>query len=138
MLHNESRKLLLQAWDKSHNAKEVAKNFSVDSSTVYRLVERRDRTGSYETRTNLRGRKPALSQAKKQAIINLVQEQPDITINEMIEQLSLNVCDETVRRTLVKAGYTYKKKSLHAREQERPRCPKQKEPMERSYHWVQC
>ena len=137
MLHNESRKLLLQAWDKSHNAKEVAKYFSVAVSTVYRLVERRDRTGSYETRTNLRGRKPVLSQEKKQAIINLVQEQPDMTINEMIDQLNLNVSDETVRRTLVKAGYTYKKKSLHAREQERPRCPNQKESMDRRYHRVQ-
>jgi len=119
MLHNEARKLLIQAWDKTHNAKEIAKYYSVDISTVYRLVKRRDQTGSYETRTHQRGRKPALSQDQKQAIINLVQEQPDITINEIIDQLHLKVSDETVRRTLIKAGYTYKKKSLHATEQER-------------------
>lgn len=62
MLHNEARKLVLESWDKTHNAEEIAKYFSVNKSTVYRLVERRDRTGSYETRTNLRGRKPALSE----------------------------------------------------------------------------
>ena len=63
MLHNEARKLVLEAWDKTHNAREIAKYFSVNESTVYRLIEERARTGSYETSTQLRGRKtiPALS-----------------------------------------------------------------------------
>ena len=50
MLHNEARKLVLEAWDKTHNAREIAKYFSVNESTVYRLIEERARTGSYETR----------------------------------------------------------------------------------------
>ena len=37
MLHNEARKLLIQALEKTHNAKEVAENFSVNRGTVYRL-----------------------------------------------------------------------------------------------------
>lgn len=41
MLHNEARKLALEAWDKTHNAKEIAKYFSVNESTIYRLVEER-------------------------------------------------------------------------------------------------
>lgn len=137
MLHNEARKLVLEAWDKTHNAEEIAKYFSVNKSTVYRLVERRERIGSYETRTNLRGRKPALSKEQRDAIIQLVQEQPDITIHEILEQLHLNVCGETVRRTLLKAGYTYKKKSLHAKERERPRCPGEKKVLEREYCLLQ-
>ena len=39
MLHNEARKLVLEAWDKTHNAKEIAKYFSVNESTIYRFVE---------------------------------------------------------------------------------------------------
>ena len=62
MLHNEARKLVLEAWDKTHNAKEIAKYFSVNESTIYRLVEERTRIGSYETRTYLRGRKPILTE----------------------------------------------------------------------------
>ena len=50
MLHNEARKLVLEAWDKTHNAREIAKYFSVNESTVYRLVEERARTGSYDER----------------------------------------------------------------------------------------
>ena len=37
MLHNEARKLLIEAWNKTHNAKEIAECFSVNTSTVYRL-----------------------------------------------------------------------------------------------------
>ena len=38
MLHNEARKLVLEAWDKTHNAREIAKYFSVNESAMYRLV----------------------------------------------------------------------------------------------------
>lgn len=62
MLHNETRKLLIAAWDKTHNAKEVEKCFSVNPSTVYRLEKQMRETGSVETRGSQRGHKPALSQ----------------------------------------------------------------------------
>ena len=40
MFQNEARKLLIKAWNKTHNAKEIAECFvcfSVNTSTVYRL-----------------------------------------------------------------------------------------------------
>ena len=37
MLHNESRNLLIQAFEKNHNAKQTAQDFSVSEWTVYRL-----------------------------------------------------------------------------------------------------
>ena len=37
LLHNEARKLLIEAWNKTHNAKKIAERFSVNTSTVYRL-----------------------------------------------------------------------------------------------------
>lgn len=37
MLHNEARKLLMKAWNKTHNTKEAAECFGVNASTVYRL-----------------------------------------------------------------------------------------------------
>ena len=126
MLHNEARKLVLEAWDKTHNAKEIAKYFSVNQSTIYRLVEERARTGSYETRTQLRGRKPILTEKQHQDILELVQKQPDITMKEIIGS-------KAVRRFLIKQGYTYKKKSLHAKEQERPRCAGKAQRMDRKH-----
>lgn len=46
MLHNEARKLLIEAWNKTHNAKEIAECFSVNTSMVYRLEKRMRETGS--------------------------------------------------------------------------------------------
>ena len=133
MLHNETRKLLIDAWNKTHNAKEIAEYFSVNTSTVYRLEKRMRETGSVETRVSLRGRKPALSQTDIQKIDQLIRAQPDITIHEIQEGLQLHVSDETVRKAVLKLGYVYKKKSLHAPEQERPRCQGQKGGMEKTY-----
>ena len=138
MLHNEARKLVLEAWDKTHNAREIAKYFSVNESTVYRLVEERAHTGSYETRTQMRGRKTILTEKQHHDILELVQEQPDITMKEIVETLHLPVGDEAVRRFLIKQGYIYKKKSLHAKEQERSRCAEKTQSMDRNYIWCKC
>ena len=66
MLHNEARKLILEGYDKGIRVKELAKCFSVNNRSIYRLLKRRDETGSYETQTNLRGKKPKLSDAEGQ------------------------------------------------------------------------
>ena len=57
MLHNEARKLILEGYDKGISVKELAKCFSVNTCSIYRLLKRRNETGSYETQTNLRGKK---------------------------------------------------------------------------------
>ncbi len=88
-------------------------------------------TGSVETRVSLRGRKPALSQADIHKTDRLIQMHPDITIHEIREKLRFHASDKTVRKAAVKLGYVYKKKSLHASEQERPRCQGQKGIMEK-------
>ena len=61
MLDNEARKLILEGYDKGISVKELAKCFSVNTCSIYRLLKRRNETGSYETQTNLRGKKPKLS-----------------------------------------------------------------------------
>ena len=75
MLHNEARKLLIQALERSHNVREVARNYCVNRSTVYRPKKRLDETGSIETRTHLRGRKLALTPEEVENINQLVKSQ---------------------------------------------------------------
>ena len=72
MLHNEARKLILEGYDKGVSVKELAKCFSVNTCSIYRLLKRRNETGSYETQTNLRGKKPKLSDADAKAVRNLL------------------------------------------------------------------
>ena len=81
-------------------------------------------------RTNQRGRKPLLSQEDLSNIDKTIQEQHDITIDEIIKKLNLNASNETVRTAVIKMGYTYKKKSFHASERERSRCKNEKKKMD--------
>ena len=92
----------------------------VNTSTIYRLRKQMELTGSVETRISLYGRKCIFFNDDSIHIDNLIQQQPDITINEILDTLQLKVRDETVRKAILKLGYVYMKKSLHASEQERP------------------
>lgn len=99
MLHNEARKLLIQALEKTHNAREVAENFSVNRGTVYRLKRQLEETGSIETRTYLRGRKSALSREDIRNIEQLLKEKaaPESLIGLLEKQSSVQTEIETER-----------------------------------------
>jgi len=95
--------------------------------TVYRLAEQKAKTGSVALRVSQRGRKRILGSKELSAIAQAIERQPDITLAELIEQLDLKVGIETVRRALQAMGY--RRKKIHACEQERPRCTGQEERM---------
>ena len=132
MLHNEARNLLVEAYEKTHDAKGIALAYGVSVPSVYRLAEQKARTGSVDLRVSKRGRKRVLVQEDLENIARAVDEQPDITLSEIVEKLNLPVGIETVRRRLRAMGYRRKKKMIHASEQERPRCAGK----ERRMEWV--
>lgn len=122
MLSNEARKTIIEAHEKGHKSKELADIFGVDVSNINKLIRQYKKTGSYELRTHERGRKPTLSEEDKKNIATLIMENPDITINEIIEKLNLNLKNEAVRKAVRKMGFVRKKKSIHASERDRSRC----------------
>ena len=61
------------------------------------------------SRTNKRGRKPSLLLEDLLNIDKAIQQQPDITIKEIIEKLDLHVTNETVRKAVIKMEYVYKR-----------------------------
>lgn len=48
MLHNEARNLLVEAYEKTPDAKGVALTYGVSAPTVYRLAEQNAKTGSVD------------------------------------------------------------------------------------------
>ena len=132
VLHNEARNLLVEAYEKTHDAKAVALAYGVSVPTVYRLAEQKAKTGSVDLRVSERGRKRVLTPEDSERIAKAIDSQPDITLSEIVEKLGLPVGIETVRRRIQAMGYRRKKKMIHASEQERPRCAGQ----ERTMEWV--
>jgi len=100
---------------------------------VYRIVKQYRETGSVEVRTSLRGRKAKLSQEEINQVNAALQKQPDITLGELVEQLHLHISPSRLGRIVrEKLGYSFKKKVIHASEQERPRCAGKARSMERT------
>ncbi len=132
MLHNEARNLLVEAYAKTHDAKTVALAYGISVPTVYRLAEQKAKTGSVDLRVNKRGRKQVLTPEDLERIAKAIDDQPDITLAEIVEKLELPVGIETVRRRILAMEYRRKKKMIHASEQERPRCAGQ----ERTMEWI--
>ncbi len=133
MLHNESGEFLVKMYQRTHDAEETAKTFEISQRQVYRIVKQYRETGSVEVRTSQRGRKPKLSQEEIEQVNATMQKQPDITLGELIEQLHLNISQSRLGRIVrEKLGYSFKKKVIHASEQERPRCAGKAGSMERT------
>ena len=132
MLHNEARELLVEGYARTHDVEGIAAAYGISKWTVYHLSHQKRVTGSVMLRTSQRGRKQLLSEEDKRQICECIDQKPDITINEIREQLGLAASYPTVARIVHGMGYTVKKKSLHASEQERPRHPNQTYTMERT------
>lgn len=122
MLNKEVREMIVKAYERTHSAREVAEIPGIHRSTVHRLVKQMRETGNVEPKTKNSGRHSLLSETDMENIRKTVEEQPDITIDEIIEKLHLSVCNETVRKAVIRLGFVYKKKSFYASERERLRC----------------
>lgn len=72
MLSTEVRELMVKAYEKIHNATEVARNFSVSRTTVYDHVKRMRETGTVALQTDKRGRKPILNQQQLNEIADAI------------------------------------------------------------------
>ena len=122
MLHNESRALAVDAYEKTHDAKRVSEDFGICERTVYKLIAQKRKTGTVELRLHTRGRKKKLSEDDLAAIRKLIEAQNDITINEIRDALNLTASYSTVERAVRAMGFRLKKKTLHASERDRHRC----------------
>lgn len=132
MLSNETRKRLVEGYERTHNAKMIAQAYGVSEREVYKLAAQMRETGSVDLRTSNCGRKAKLSGEELERVDKAIREKPDITFGELIEELKLNISESRLGRIVrEKLGYSLKKKVIHASEQERPRCAGKAKEVER-------
>ena len=120
VISNDIRKSIINAWDIGLSPKIMKDIFEVSVRSVYNIVNRNNKTGSYEhlPLTNS-GRKSKLSEEQKQQIKARIKEQPDITLECLISELDLPISVSALCRQVKKWGYRVKKKQLHPKEQKR-------------------
>ncbi|WP_292493351.1 IS630 family transposase [Mesorhizobium sp.] len=121
-LSGDLRSRVLKASDEGMSARQAAARFGVGVSSAIRWIARA-KIGELAPRPQGRRRASSLD-AHEAFIVGLIEERKDITLNEMVERLSaehsVRISRSALSAWLRGHGWTFKKKSAHALEQDRP------------------
>jgi transposase len=118
-LSNDLRQRILDAVDNREGSRrKLAARFSVNTSTITRLLQLRRQTGSFEPRPHGGGIAPTLDQDGLDRLRELVEEDPDATLEAHKQGLGISGSIMIVWRGLRKLDITVKKKSPHASERD--------------------
>jgi len=108
-LSNDVRKIIIKHKESGKSHQEVANMLLISLNAVYTIWRKYKETGSYEPCPQNGGRKPKVSDEQMEEVFKKVKEQPDITLEELIEELELPIKKSALSLRLIKAGYTFKK-----------------------------
>jgi transposase len=112
MTKNKTREKIVGDYARGKGASEIARLYGVSRKTVYNLVELQQNSGSLQARMETVGRKPALTTKGLEEMKSLILAQPDITLEEIKEEMQLDICVSAIHRIIKgKLGFTYKKNS---------------------------
>jgi transposase len=100
--------------------RQIAARFVVSLSFVVRLLQTYRRTGSIQPKPHAGGRRPALGPDDLDRLRELVEQQPDATLDELRQRLGIDCSTMAICRALSKLGLPRKKKVLRAEEQDSP------------------
>lgn len=114
-LSNDLRERVVAAYERGDGGYvTVAATFGIGTATLRRLVARKRATGSLEPDPPPKGFPPKLTGERLETLANLVAEKPDLTIQELTDELNklidVTVSRSGVVRALMKLGLTRKKK----------------------------
>jgi transposase len=100
--------------------REIARRFCVSLTFVFRLLRRRRDAGTLDPKPHGGCPPPALGPDDMQRLADLIDKQPDATLEQLREQGGFRCSLTTLWRALRRQGLTRQKKTLHADEQDRP------------------
>ncbi len=108
------RKKMVELYESGNSMRGVSRILKLAPRTVIRLINQYQKTGSLEPLKVGRPRGSGHLYENKELIISYIETQPDITMNELSEQLKLqhgiSAHPSSLSKILIKFGYRYKKK----------------------------
>jgi transposase len=108
-ISNEKRKLLVGAKMRGEIEKDIAKWLEISERSVTAIWRLYRETGSYEP-IPYPGRTPLLTADKFEEVKLFVSQNPDATLDEIIEELSLPIQKSRLSVLLIDAGLSFKKR----------------------------
>ena len=106
---NKVRKSIIKAKERKEKRETIALWLDISISTVDKVWKRYKETGTYLA-IPYTGRKSKISDETDEKIRAIIKEYPDITLIELIDELSLPLTPSGLCRKLNKMGLSYKKR----------------------------
>ena len=117
MISMEIRKLIVANVKDGIKVEQISRVLRVGKSSIWRLLKQEKETGSVEPR--YQGKPSTITPEQRQEMFKLVEEKPDVTLEEIRKQLNLAIKKSQISNLLHKAGYHYKRKMIYAHERDR-------------------
>ena len=119
------RERILAAYDSAEGTREeIAHRFRVSPGMVKKLLTQRKRTGEIGARHHDSGRKPIIVAAHHRAMRSLLDDQPDMPLQELRAALKLECTLPAIHYALAALGLTYKKRHCAPASRTGPTSPK--------------
>jgi transposase len=104
------REIIVKHKQNKEKNENIAKWLFVSVSSITRIWKLFKETGDLEPKTGNAGRKPILSEEELQEIEKAIENQPDITLLEMIDKFNLDITESGLSKVLKKRGFSFKKR----------------------------
>ena len=114
-LSKEMRELIVYHKKNGANNTEISKWLQITTKSVQRIWKVYKEENTTVPKLHNKGRKPAFCEKKMEKIRAKIAEQPDITLDELVEEFNLNISISALSRKLTKLDLTFKKRRCFQR-----------------------
>jgi transposase len=108
-MSNEKRELIIVAKERGKNEKDISEWLNVSVRSVSRIWKLHRDTESIQPKKRP-GRKPSLDDAKMEQIRTAIKKQPDMTLEELIDEFNLPIKKSRLAVILSLTGLSFKKR----------------------------
>lgn len=108
-LSNEKRELLIAAKKRGEKEEDISKWLEISVRSVSRIWKLYSETESIQPKKHP-GRKSSIDSSKIEEIRSAVKKQPDLTLEELIDELKLPIKKSRLAIILVHMGLSFKKR----------------------------
>ena len=112
-LSMDLRERIVAAYEAGEGSQaQIGARFSVSRAVVGKLVRQKRELGTLKPQVHLCGRKRVVSGEKERQLLEHVEQHPDATLQERIDDLQLECCVNTMWESLNRLGKSFKKSRL--------------------------
>ena len=109
-ISSDKREAIIKHKQAGESEANISKWLFIHPCTVQRVWKKYKETGNYEPKPLNNGRKPQVSKETMDRVVIKIQEKPDMTLQELIDEFSLGISQAALCKRLVKLGLSFKKR----------------------------